>query len=637
MPNLLCEVIIYLMRTESAPAPSLPEKEQKLTEAKKEEKEAPDLKSPLDLTRDSYVRAKLAFDSKKEELANLKNLTEEERKRHFEIDPKAKAVLVAFQDAEEAYLKEREKDLGVKLRLIGKELENKKLNKEERSAELEKAASTHLLSEFKKVYDAKTESLSKKTAPGAFELVKKVGDWYRSRPLKEKLLVAGGLVASGAVAGAVGGGVGLALGTVVGLGGMTQRMLAGSSIFVGLEGFLQKRHKEILDKKSAEEYQKLSVEVFEGSDARTLQGLMKFLKLHDKDLENRFAVVYEGLGKAEKAMENRRLLVSFAAGALVSSGLLAEALGLKAEAAEQATKPEPIVPEGASPEEALKAADSLTQEKIVSTIEKGGSVSKAALAMVGEGDGKISLEEFKLAWNNSFVEISGVKVPIRDVSLVHEGDQVIYVPGQGGGPGRFEVIDYVKDKLSLGTSDDLYNLYQESHKEPPEWLERAVAKNVSEAFADNKLEAYEARNVEAYFNRGSLKDKEEVLARLFEKMGDVGPDEGGREFSDLFVKLSSSEAHAASHRVYELHLKMIGIKLDQYEAIKDLKIGEFLEKRGRSWWRDYFFPSKLPYAGTQEDRAGEIFSQRKLADYIRLLVSKDDKALTIEQFLKKLS
>lgn len=625
------------MKAETLPAASLPEKEQRAEEVKKEEKESVEPKSPLDSARESYVQAKLAFDSKKEEIAKLKNLTEEEREKHFEIDPKAKNILETFQSAETIYSGEREKDLGAKLKLIDKELADKKLGKEERSAELKKAASTHLMAEFKKAYDIKTEILAKENAPGALSLLKKVGDWYRSRPLKEKLLVAGALMAGGAAAGAVGGGVGLVLGTVVGLGGMTQRLLAGSSIFVGLEGFLQKKHKEILDKESAEEYQKFSAEVFEKSEAKNAKGLVEFLKLHDKDLENRFAAVSGSLKESEKRMGNRRVLISLAAGALIGSGALAEVLGLKAEAAEQAAKPEALVPAGASAEEVVKAADSLAQDKIVNTIEKGGSVSRAAMAMVGEGTGKIPMEEFKLAWNNSFVEIDGVKVPIRDVSLVHEGDQVVYVPGEGDTAGHFEVVDYVKDKLSLGTTEDLYQRYQEAHKEPPEWLEKAVAKNINEAFADNKLDTYEARNIESHFNRGSLKDKEEILEKLFGKMGDVGPDEGGKEFSDLFVKLSSSGARVASERVYQLHIKMIGIKPDQYEAIKDLKVGEFLEKRGRSWWRDYFFPHKLPYAGGQEERAGEIFSQRKLADYIRLLVSKDDKELTVEKFLKKLS
>lgn len=108
----------------------------------------------------------------------------------------------------------------------------------------------------------------------------------------------------------------------------------------------------------------------------------------------------------------------------------------------------------------------------IENIERGGSVSASIHAMVEKGE--ITKENFEAAWRNpaSVVEINGEKVHISKVGLVYEGNQVKFVPGEAGAPGRFEVLK--GSGPQFGTDRDLYARYQLLGKPAPSWLERSV-------------------------------------------------------------------------------------------------------------------------------------------------------------------
>lgn len=71
------------------------------------------------------------------------------------------------------------------------------------------------------------------------------------------------------------------------------------------------------------------------------------------------------------------------------------------------------------------------------TIEHGGNIWSSAKDIAEKAG--LSKEEFAAAWGESKVKLpDGRIVPIAELNLVHEGDTLSYVPGEGGGAGHFE-------------------------------------------------------------------------------------------------------------------------------------------------------------------------------------------------------
>lgn len=614
----------------------------KEAEDSKKTEEAGEAEPAIDAARRSYLSAKLELDAKKNSLGSLGNLTAEEKEKHFEIDPNAKKMLEKFNTAREGYFSEREKELGQKLEDLESEFKSKGMNEEEYSKEMKKASSAYLISEFKKLYDAKTEMISAQNQAETPWLKKKlyeVSDEYRKAPLKVKLAISAALISGGVLAGIMGGGAGAALAAVVGGGKLSQRILGSAGAFIGLEGLIKKSQEKEFGLAEQAKFAEASEKVVEAATIGKKDELIRYLKSRDKDLESMGWAADQDVREIEKKLANRRYLIAGTMGALMASGLTAEALanigsGLGFGEMLEGFSSKMHNAFSGSAAEAVETASKEAHH--TATIGRGGSVSQAAHSLVKEG--KLSAEQFKQAWDSSFVEIKGVKVPIKDISLVHSGDQVVYVEGVNGSAGRFEVVDYAKDKLGLGTNQDLFAMYEKSGKEVPAWLEKATMEDVSDAFKDDSFSANDVRVVEFHHSHGSLKDQLEIEEKLFDKMG--LPENQGKPFSDMFVKLSASPEHAQSMRIFENHLSEIGFdssKAGEYEAIKNVRIGDLLEKRGRSWFKDYFFSSELT------DKNGEKVSkvgmglQRKLVEYVRSLVSTQDKQLTVEQFLQKLS
>lgn len=122
----------------------------------------------------------------------------------------------------------------------------------------------------------------------------------------------------------------------------------------------------------------------------------------------------------------------------------------------------------------------------VMTVEKGGSISAAAQEMVKAG--QISDADFKAAWENpaSVVKINGEDVHISKVGLSYEGNEVRFVPGEGGKAPHFEVLQGTGK--AMGTDTDLYNRYGALGKKQPEWLQKSVL-GITESEATSASEA----------------------------------------------------------------------------------------------------------------------------------------------------
>ncbi len=598
-------------------------------------------KSGIETAREVYLSAKSEYENKRKFVDGLENLTEEERERHFEIDPVAKKVLEKFNLAREDYFRARGEDLGRKLEELETEFKDKGIGEEEYSKEMKKASSAYMISEFKKLYDMKTEMLSVQRQAETPWLMKKlyeVSDEYRKMPLKKKLIISGALIAGGAAAGAIGGGAGAALAAVIGGGHLGQRLLSSAGAFIGLEGLIKKYQEKELAVTERAKFGEVSEKVVEAATIGKKDELIRYLKSRDRDLESMGWAAEKDVRESERKLANRRYLISGTMGILTASGLTAEAIASVGSGLGLGEMLEGLSAKihhgfSGSAAEAVEAATKEANHTV--TIGKGGSVAQAAREMVKEG--KLSAEQFRQAWENSYAEVKGIKVPIKDISLVHSGDQVVYVP-EAGGAGHFEVVDYAKDKLGIGTNQDLYAMYEKSGKEAPAWLQKATLEDVSDAFKDDSLSGNDARVIEFHHSHGSLKDQLEIEEKLFNKMG--LPQDQGKPFSDMFVKLSASPEHAQSMRVFENHLSEIGFDSShagEYEAIKNVRIGDLLENRGRSWFKDYFFSSELADKNGDKVSGAGMRLQRKLVEYVRPLVSRQDKQLTVEQFLQKLS
>lgn len=589
---------------------------------------------PLEKARESYVRAKLELEKNPGNSATKKN----------------------FENSQKAYLKERQMDLQGKLELFKKDAKFS-------SAELLKhSANAYLINEFRKNYDLKTKILveqKEKETPWLLKKIYQASDEYRKMPLKKKLLISGALLGGGVIAGAVGGGTGLALATFIGGGRITQRLLSSGASFIGLEGLMKKSQEQSLADKDIEESQKLNkffAESFDAAKVQTAKGLVKFLQSRDFALtmEKKTRAAEEKVLDLQKKLENRRYLLAGTLGVLTASGLTAEGIGNIAHslgldfshffhAAEAKTA---LVPLNANPESVVHAVEQ--HANATATIEKGGSISKSAWQLVYEG--KISKEEMLRAWKNSSVEIHGVKVPIKDVGLSHAGDQVTYVPGAGNAPGHFEVADYAKDKLSLGTNEDLLKIYQKVGKEAPHWLKEAashghrtietqITETTKHLGAGHLTISERVKDLEIRFNHGDLSEKEIVLDHLDYQIGHGHLDRAtGKIFANLRDHLKYSAEYNKALESYEKFFKPIGLSNKEYDVIKNMKVGEFLSKRGRSWLSDYFFhPDSTPFASAAKGATpvSEILHQRKLAQLIRkIMISAWEKNLTVDEFVK---
>lgn len=106
--------------------------------------------------------------------------------------------------------------------------------------------------------------------------------------------------------------------------------------------------------------------------------------------------------------------------------------------------------------------------------ERVGSAWEAGKRMVK--DGVITREQFAEAWVNSNVKLpSGETIPLANLGLIHEGDQLTYVPAAEGVAAHFEFV--AASDIKPGTDIDLLNAHVASGKsleEMPEGLVERV-------------------------------------------------------------------------------------------------------------------------------------------------------------------
>lgn len=626
-------------------------KEAKETKEKKEEQS-----TPLDSARRNYAQAQLDFESQEKKFG--KPGSEEARKAFSQSDSALyNKLLQGMNHAEDAYRDERRGDLKIKLEAAEKELAEKGISEKDRAAELEKMASAQLVSEFKKTYDEKTKLIAEAKAaekPWILSKIRQVTEDYKKLSFKKKMIYSGALMAGGVAAGAIGGGAGLALATLIGGGRIGQRLLSSGAAFMGLEAVLKKQQEREVDKKAQAEFSRIVEENFQEEKAvraeslNTAKGLISFLQNQDVVLEAKARFVSGDLKKTEQRLAVRRYLLAGTVGFLMASGLTAKAVGDAAHAVglspEQffaQPKPEPevlrtaFIGHEAGPANQMEAVvKAASQEaKFVATIDKGEDASQAAYSLVKEG--KITKEDFREAWKHSTVEIRGVKVPISEVELVHSGDQVVYAPGAGGAPGHFEIIDYPKDRFSLGTGEDLYKIYEKIGKEPPEWLEKQrVAGIFDDLLEKSDLSAQDAKDIEFYFEHTNLDRQDKILGMLEAKMNVYGPDTA---FSGLHEQLVLSPSYAESQRFYSDIIDFTGIGKEGYQEIKKTTVREFLEKQNQPLFMGFFFESNAPVITAPED--GKVFmGERKLAAILKkLALTPADKSKTVDAFLKTFS
>ncbi|MDP3975001.1 MAG: hypothetical protein Q8P88_01800 [Candidatus Jorgensenbacteria bacterium] len=144
----------------------------------------------------------------------------------------------------------------------------------------------------------------------------------------------------------------------------------------------------------------------------------------------------------------------------------------------------------------------------VMAIEKGGSVSAAAQELVKSG--QLTETEFKAAWGNpeSVVKIGDESVHISKVGLSYEGNEVKFIPGEGGKAPRFEVIQGTGK--AMGTDADLYDRYGKLGKKPPEWLQKSVL-GVTESEAKTMRPEIEKLSVKGVRETLEAVEKQEMV------------------------------------------------------------------------------------------------------------------------------
>ncbi len=433
------------------------------------------------------------------------------------------------ETAKNEYLEARKQGFEYKLGFFEKEVDGKikagQLAAAEKEAELKKFATFGLVDEFKQLYDTKTEQ---EIAEKKKSISSRIGktlyntfDWYRKLPLQRKLEVSGILIA-------LGGGVGASavVAGAVAAGVWTMRIAGGGATTIALEAFLKKKHEKKIAKEIGEVLgvgKEIEDALKKTKEGKTAEGLVGFLKTGDEQLLKKFEDNEKEFKKTENRLRYRRWAFAGGIGVLIGSGAtswvvreLADKVGFHpidslfgkhapnapapkggTKAAVEAAAAKHAAPGGKGvtagiiekgvektpPIQELPMTKPMPKEVFasyleamakeshnVATIDKGGNIWKAAHSLV---ENKIiTVEQFRHAWTHSTVEIRGVKVPISDVGLSHAHDQVVYVPDAHG--GHFDVVDYAKDKFSLGTNKDLLNIFQNKHAPVPKWLMDAV-------------------------------------------------------------------------------------------------------------------------------------------------------------------
>lgn len=340
------------------------------------------------------------------------------------------------------------------------------------------------------------------------ELLRRYGELSRGKKLIISAAVSAGVGAMAALLLGPGGLLGMTVFPKIGLVRRFVRSLGGGSLAAAitsgaekfwLRGRFAKQREEIMRRTQGEVLRQLSEQLSEGEE---------WLKEEAKK-EELFEIVEEGaknyrarLNEQARKEGRTRMVTALAAGligGLTAAGLDWYALqgasktgvvplqgGSKTEVVQNVTvgrpkvdiaQPEQVV--SPPPEQVAAAGETIAKETAekaihITTIKPGDSLWKVTRGLIKEG--VITEEQWKKAWGNSMVEIIShgkkIKVPISEIGLIHSGDQVVVV--QEGDKIIFEVVDYAKDNLKLGSNEALLEIYKKSNKPIPKWLEEVV-------------------------------------------------------------------------------------------------------------------------------------------------------------------
>lgn len=280
--------------------------------------------------------------------------------------------------------------------------------------------------------------------------------------------------------------------------------------------------------------------------------------------------------------------------------------------------------------------DALGKEPMA-TIGKGSNIWEASRSLIGEGEGKISKEQWLEAWEKSTVMIDGKEVSLRDAWLVHKEDALRFVETPQG--PRLELID-AKDAFKVGTYKELAQAYDALGKEKPPALREALAQEQHLPSAAKQLEnlantkiarpaadpsmfegiknaptaeggslAAILENPKSYistFEKASFADQEATIQEWERTIQDLrnlkGQPNIDQAFLDsltktekMFAQLQENEAYLQNARAWEALKKewgrKVGVSEAQFAELSDKwTVGQFLDIAKKIENRD-FVPS----------------------------------------------
>jgi len=287
--------------------------------------------------------------------------------------------------------------------------------------------------------------------------------------------------------------------------------------------------------------------------------------------------------------------------------------------------PPPVIPEVPVSNEAASVIprtpinaiqEHLPSEQYTKTIEKGGSLWRAAQALGRKCN--IGDKEFRAAWSNPKSQVfmpDGSVKHISKVDLTHAGDEVQYVPAVAGEKnGHFEFHQGSGLRHGLKVGDHLPNTEHVTETPAPK-------------IAPTPIESH------------TLSTPTEHLP------GARGPLEW--EKGGAYPELPTPERHMQMLSPYKDILKVKNLNLTerQYIPIRNLNIMKLLkelpEDEKKAWRLFETHKIKLPHSGRLYTRA-EFMEQFKFAKVLRRLMRKEGLSLnavnkiSIAEFLRQL-